>query len=72
MTECAAVLVDGILPHVRVRQWVLSLPHRLRYLVAWDHKLCRAVLAVYARALLSFQRRRAPRRGLRELSQPDR
>jgi len=44
---------------------VLSLPHRLRYLVAWDHKLCRAVLAVYARALLSFQRRRALRRGLR-------
>jgi hypothetical protein len=44
---------------------VLSLPHRLRYLVAWNHELCRAVLAVYARALLSFQRRRAFRRGLR-------
>jgi hypothetical protein len=65
MTECAARLVDGILPHVPVRQWVLSLPHRLRYLLAWDHELCRAVLAVYARALLSFQRRRALRRGLR-------
>jgi hypothetical protein len=35
MTECAARLVDGILPHVPVRQWVLSLPHRLRYLLAW-------------------------------------
>ena len=56
MTECAARLVDGILPHVPVRQSVLSLPHRLRYLLAWDHKLCRAVLAVYARVLLSFQR----------------
>lgn len=63
MTECAARLVDGILPHVPVRQWVLSLPHRLRYLVAWDHELCRTVFAVYARALLSFQRRRALRRG---------
>jgi hypothetical protein len=58
--------VDGILPHVPVRQWVLSLPHRLRYLVAWDHELCRSVLAVYARALLSFQRRRARRRRLRD------
>jgi len=66
MTEGAARLVDGILPHVPVRQWVLSLPHRLRYLLAWDHTLCRAVLAVYARALLSFQRRRARRRGLRD------
>jgi hypothetical protein len=64
MTECAARLVDGILPHVPVRQWVLSLPHRLRYLLAWDHELCRAVLAVYARALLSFHRRRALRRRL--------
>src|SRR6266850_2708040 len=63
MTECAARLVDGILPHVPVRQWVLRLPYRLRYLIAWDHKLCRAVLCV--RVLLSFQRRRARRRGLR-------
>ena len=66
MTEGAARLVDGILPHVPVRQWVLSLPHRLRYLLAWDHELCRAVLAVYARALLSFQRRRARHRGFRD------
>jgi hypothetical protein len=54
----------AILPHVPVRQWVLSLPHRLRYLLAWDHELCRAVLAVYARVLLAFHRRRARRRGL--------
>jgi hypothetical protein len=66
MTECAARLVDGILPHVPVRQWVLSLPHRVRYLIAWDHGLCRTVLAVYARVLLSFQRRRALRLGLRD------
>jgi hypothetical protein len=65
MTESAARLVNGVLPRVPVRQWVLSLPHRLRYLLAWDHTLCRAVLAVYARVLLSFQRRRARGRGLR-------
>lgn len=38
---------------------VLSLPHWLRYALAWDHGLCRAVLAVYVRALLGFQRERA-------------
>ena len=66
MTESAARLVDGGLPRVPVRQWVLSLPHRLRYLLAWDHELSRAVLAVYARALLGFQRRRAHRYGIRD------
>ncbi len=54
MTERAARLVDGVLPHVPVRQWVLSLPHRLRYRLAWDHRLCRAVLGVFIRALLDF------------------
>jgi hypothetical protein len=57
--------VGDILPHVPIRQWVLSLPHQLRYLLAWDHGLCHAVLAVYARVLMSFQQRRARRRGLR-------
>jgi hypothetical protein len=28
---------------------VLTVPHRLRYLMAWDHKLCRAVLGVFVR-----------------------
>jgi len=64
MAERAAHLVDHVLPAVPIRQWVLTLPHRLRYQLAWDHTLCRAVLAVYARALLGFERRRACRRGV--------
>ena len=42
--EQAAHLVDHVLPPVPVRQWVLTLPYRLRYLLAWNHGLCRAVL----------------------------
>jgi hypothetical protein len=49
-----------------VRQWVLSLPYRLRYLLAWDHALARAVLGVYVRVLLGFQRQRARRHGIRD------
>jgi hypothetical protein len=64
MAERAAHLVDHVLPAVPIRQWVLSLPHRLRYLLAWDHGLCRAVLRIYARALLGFLRRRARRHGI--------
>ena len=48
MAEHAASLVDEVLPRVPVRQWVLTLPYRLRYRLAWDHVLCRAVLGVYA------------------------
>jgi putative transposase/transposase-like zinc-binding protein len=66
MTERAAHLVDAVLPAVPVRQWVLTLPYRLRYLLAWDHGLTRAVLAVYARALLGFYRRQAHRHGIRD------
>jgi len=40
------------------------LPHRLRYKLAYDHRLCRAVLGVFSRALLSFERRRARQRGV--------
>jgi hypothetical protein len=63
MTERAAHLVDGVIPPVLVRQWVLTLPFRLRYLLAWDHGLGRAVLAVHARALLDFYCQQAQRQG---------
>ena len=65
MIERAAHLIDHVLPRVPVRQWVLSLPFELRYRLAWDHELCRAVLAVYTRALLGFHRKRAKASGHR-------
>ena len=42
MTERAAHLVDAVLPWVPVRQWVLTMPYRLRYQMAWNHGLSRA------------------------------
>ncbi len=64
MAERAAHLVDRVFPEVPVRQWVLSLPHRLRYVLAWDHELCRAVTGVFVRAVLGSLRRRARRNGV--------
>ena len=65
MAERAAHLVDHVLPaDVPVRQWVLSVPHRLRYRLAYDHRLCRTVLHVFVRALRSAYRRAARRPGL--------
>ncbi len=59
MVERAAHLVDNVFSNVRVRQFVLSLPFALRYKLAWDHKLTRAVLGVYTHALEDFYKARA-------------
>ena len=64
MTERAAHLVDAVLPWVPVRQWVLTVPYRLRYQMAWNHGLSCAVLGVYARVLLDGYRRGARERGI--------
>ncbi len=59
MAERAAHLLDHVFPDVPVRQWVLSLPYRLRYQLAWDHDLCRAVVGVLLRAVCRVLRARA-------------
>ena len=64
MNERASDLVDHVLGGLPIRQYVLTVPHRLRYLMAFDHRLCRAVLAVFNRALLGMLRRRAKERGI--------
>jgi len=64
MTAHAAQLVEAVLPRVPVRQWVLTLPYRLRYRLAWDHGLTRAVLGACARVLQDFYIRSAHRRGI--------
>ena len=64
MTERAAHLVDYVIPDVPVRQWVLTLPHRFRYLLAWRHDLCKAVVRVLLREVYRHLRTRARERGL--------
>jgi Putative transposase/Transposase zinc-binding domain len=67
MTERAAHLVDAVLPDVPVRQWVLTLPHRIRYLLAWRHDLCKAVVRVLLREVHRHLRTRAHERGLSDV-----
>jgi len=66
MAERAAHLVDHVIPDVPVRQWVLSLPHRLRYRLAWDHDLCRRVTAVFLCAVFRLLRDHARAVGLEQ------
>jgi hypothetical protein len=60
----AGQLVDHVFPEVPVRQWVLSLPHRVRYLLAWNRDLFRPLSGVAVRTVLGFFRRRARRDGV--------
>ena len=63
MADRAAHLVDAVLPEVRVRQWVLSFPHRIRFLLAFDTALCSAVRGIFVRTLLGWMRQRAEAAG---------
>jgi len=62
MTRFAEHLVDDVLPIAPLRQWVLTVPYRLRYRMAYDHALCREVHRAFTRALqLSYRHRAAAR-----------
>ena len=49
MAESAALLVDEVLPHEPVRQWVISFPFQLRYLFARYPKAMSQALAIVIR-----------------------
>ncbi len=51
MSQTAAHLVDHVIPHVPVRQWVLSLPIPLRVLLAAQPELVTPVLQVVQRVI---------------------
>ncbi len=53
MAESAALLVDEVLPHEPMRQWVLSFPFQLRFLFASRPELMGKVLGIVYRAIAS-------------------
>ncbi len=61
----AAHLVERVLPHVPYRQWTLSFPHRVRWVLLRDAGLLSEVLTVFLRAVFALQKRRARRLGTR-------
>ena len=63
MVDTAAWLVDHVIPEVAVRQWVLSLPYRVRVLCAYDPEPCAAVRRILVRAVSSHYERAALARG---------
>ncbi|MGI9182062.1 MAG: transposase, partial [Longimicrobiaceae bacterium] len=60
MVEVAAHLTDHVLPPLPVRQWVLSLPKRIRPFLPHDPRLAGDVLRVLLRGIRSTLRHASP------------
>jgi hypothetical protein len=54
MVESVAHLVDHVFPEVPVRQWVLTFPFPLRFLLAAQPEVLSQVLAVVQRGISTF------------------
>ena len=54
MAQSAALLVDEIFPRLPLRQWVLSVPLPLRFLLAREPPVMGAVLGIVYRAMASY------------------
>jgi hypothetical protein len=59
MAESAALLVDEVLPHEPMRQWVLSVPFPLRFLFASQPKIMGKVLGIVYRTIATHLTRKA-------------
>ena len=64
MQDTAAHLNDRVLVDAPHRQWVLSMPRRIRYLLAYRPDLITRVLDRFLRVAFAWQRLRARRLGL--------
>ena len=66
MAETAAHLVDHVLPPVPYRQWVLTVPYRIRYLIAFDSDLSARLRRIFVRTVFSWLRKKGRDLGVAE------
>jgi len=62
--DTAAHLVDRVLPEAPYRQWVLTFPWEIRFLLAMDRKFLSEMLRGFLRTLFAWQRLRGRRAGI--------
>jgi hypothetical protein len=60
MVETAAHLTDHVLPRLPVRQWVLSVPRRLRYFMQRDGAVLNMVLRTFLRGITQTPQTHSP------------
>ena len=64
MSETAAHIVDHVIPCIPTRQWVLSVPKPLRYLMAYDSKALNHVIDTFVKTVFAWLRKKAKEKGL--------
>jgi len=62
--DTAAHLVDRVLPEAPFRQWVLTFPWEVRFLLAMDRRFLSEMLRVFLRTLFVWQRLRGRQAGI--------
>lgn len=62
-SEKAAHLVENVIPHIPTRQWVLSVPMPLRFLLAFDSQALKVVLDAFTASIFAWLRRQAKQQG---------
>lgn len=63
MSDTSGRLIDEVVPQIPTRQWVLSLPMPLRYLVAYDNEALHAVRSAFKGTLFAYLRQNAKKNG---------
>jgi hypothetical protein len=61
MNETAIKLTEDMLPEVPIRQWVLSFPFFIRYLMAFDPKVVTAILRIHTSTISGWYKGRHKR-----------
>ena len=70
MAESAAHLVDEVFPKVGIRQWVLSFPMPVRFILAKNPKIQAKCLTLVHRAITTFIQAKAKQKGFRSKLHP--
>jgi len=60
MVDVSAHMVDQVLPRVQYRQWVLSMPKRVRWHLRHKPEVISGLLAIFLRAVETTIRQRSP------------
>jgi len=57
MNDEAHHIIQNVIPEVTTRQWVLSFPYKIRYVLSHNPKLTNELLKIFIRIIEAFQRK---------------
>jgi hypothetical protein len=59
MNDEANHIIKNVIPEITTRQWVLSFPYKIRYVLSHNQKLTNELLKIFIRTIEANQKRRA-------------